>query len=268
VTVPGSSIASSRAGEPALATDVDLRAVRTLLCDADGNLFPSEEPAYTASVGIVNRLMESIGAAQRFEAEELRRSSTGKNFRTLASELTRQYGRCLSDVALDGWVAEEKDAVSDHLRRVLGPDAEVVDVLSRLSDRYELAAVSSSALSRLDACFAVTGLSELLPPERRFSAEDSLARPASKPDPAVYRAACARLGVRPGEALAIEDSPTGVLSAVSAGVPTVGNVRFVPADEREDRIKELASAGALAVVPSWRALEKLLERWPCAKALN
>jgi HAD superfamily hydrolase (TIGR01509 family) len=249
--------------EPLMGGEVDLAAVRTLLCDADGNLFPSEEPAYAASVGVVNRLMEAIGSPQRFEAEALRRSSTGKNFRTLARELTSAYGTSLDEKALDRWVAEEKRAVSDHLRQVLKPDVEVVDVLSGLSERYMLAAVSSSALSRLDTCFGVTRLARLIPPERRFSAEDSLPRPTSKPDPAVYRLACERLGIRPGEALAIEDSATGVLSAVGAGVPAVGNVRFVADDEREQRLKELSASGALAVVASWQGLERLLatESW-------
>lgn len=39
-----------------------------------------------------------------------------------------------------------------------------------------------------------------------------------KPDPAVYRAAVAALGVAPHEALALEDSPNGVRAAKAAGV--------------------------------------------------
>lgn len=43
-----------------------------------------------------------------------------------------------------------------------------------------------------------------------------------KPDPAPYRVALERLGVPPGEALAFEDSTSGIASAVGAGVRTVG----------------------------------------------
>ena len=43
-----------------------------------------------------------------------------------------------------------------------------------------------------------------------------------KPDPAPYRAALERLGVAPAEALAFEDSTSGIASAVGAGIPTVG----------------------------------------------
>jgi beta-phosphoglucomutase-like phosphatase (HAD superfamily) len=43
-----------------------------------------------------------------------------------------------------------------------------------------------------------------------------------KPDPAPYRAALDKLGVRPNEAIAFEDSTSGIASSVAAGIPTVG----------------------------------------------
>ena len=46
--------------------DLDLTSVSTLLCDADGTLFASEEPAFDASVTVTNRALESFGAAERF----------------------------------------------------------------------------------------------------------------------------------------------------------------------------------------------------------
>lgn len=42
-----------------------------------------------------------------------------------------------------------------------------------------------------------------------------------KPHPEPYWAACRALGVAPEACVALEDSPTGVRSAVSAGVPTI-----------------------------------------------
>ena len=45
---------------------------------------------------------------------------------------------------------------------------------------------------------------------------------AGKPDPAPYRAALARLGVAAGEAVAFEDSASGIASTPAAGVPIVG----------------------------------------------
>jgi HAD superfamily hydrolase (TIGR01509 family) len=49
-----------------------------------------------------------------------------------------------------------------------------------------------------------------------------------KPHPEPYLTAAARLGVDPAGCVAIEDSPTGVASAVAAGVPTLAVEHIVP----------------------------------------
>ncbi len=43
----------------------------------------------------------------------------------------------------------------------------------------------------------------------------------SKPDPEIYRIACASLGLKPEECIAVEDSPNGIKSAYAAGLKTV-----------------------------------------------
>ena len=50
----------------------------------------------------------------------------------------------------------------------------------------------------------------------------------------------------------------GALSAVRAGCPTVGNLRFVAPAERAERAAQLREAGVLAVVSSWPELTELL----------
>jgi HAD superfamily hydrolase (TIGR01509 family) len=229
-----------------------------LLCDADGCLFASEGPAFQASAQVTNRLMQSLGSERRYDSEELRVATTGRNFRTTASDLAAELGHSLLGDELEWWVAEEKRVVTRHLARVLKPDEHVLGAVKRLARRYTLAAVSSSALERLEACFEATGLADLFPPHRRFSAEDSLPLPASKPDPAVYLWAGEALGVGPGQATAIEDSIPGVQSAVAAGYAVIGNVMFVEPDERAERTAALLAAGAVTVVSSWLALEPML----------
>jgi beta-phosphoglucomutase-like phosphatase (HAD superfamily) len=49
-----------------------------------------------------------------------------------------------------------------------------------------------------------------------------------KPHPEPYLAAARALGVEVGDCVAIEDSPTGVRSAVAAGVPTIAVPHVVP----------------------------------------
>ena len=237
-----------------------LQRVEVLLCDADGNLFPSEEPAFDASVEVTNAFLAEIGSDRRFTALELRLASTGMNFRTTALRLAAEAGKPAVDV--EPWVAAERRAVSDHLARTLQPHPETSSALTTLAERLPLAAVSSSALARLAGCFTATGLDELIPPERRFSTEDSLPVPTSKPDPAVYLHACEQLGIPPEAGLAVEDSVVGARSAVAAGCPTIGNLLFVQPAERAERAAALEAAGVLAVVDSWQGVADLLPPAP------
>jgi HAD superfamily hydrolase (TIGR01509 family) len=237
---------------------LDPSRITTLLCDADGTLFPSEEPAYAASADVMNRFLAEVGSEREHTPSELQAMTNGKNFRAAAQELVRGYGRDLAARDLDRWVGEEKDVVTAHLRAVLKPDPEVRDPLLALSRRLVPAAVTSSASSRLDACLEVTDLAELFHPGRRFSAEDSLPVPTSKPDPAVYALAGRELGVTPDEAVAVEDSINGALSAVAAGFPTIGTVQFVPPAERAARTQALQDAGVVLVVSSWAEVRDLL----------
>jgi HAD superfamily hydrolase (TIGR01509 family) len=230
--------------------------VEAVLCDADGNLFPSEEPAFDASADVTNAFLASLGVDRRYTADQLRHLATGMNFRTTAARLAADAGVEPGD--LDHWVGEERRVVTAHLGRTLRPHPPTLAALERIAERVPLAAVSSSALARLAACFTATGLDELIPADRRFSAEDSLPAPASKPDPAVYRHACEQLGIPAAAGLAVEDAVAGVRSAVAAGCPTVGNVLFVPAPERAERAAALLDAGALLVVGSWDEVADLV----------
>jgi HAD superfamily hydrolase (TIGR01509 family) len=232
--------------------------VRALLCDADGCLFPSEEPAYVASAEVTNALLAELGVRRRYPASELRREHTGQNFRAVAPLLCREHGVALDPGVLEHWVELERRAVTEHLVATLRPDEGVIGPLRGLAAALSLAVVSSSAAGRVDACLATTGLSELFDEDRRFSAEDSLPEPLSKPDPAIYSLAGERLGVADAEALAVEDSEVGVRSAVAAGFPVIGLLQFVAPGEVEQRAAALRAAGAVALAHSWTEIAATL----------
>jgi HAD superfamily hydrolase (TIGR01509 family) len=263
--------------------EFDPAPITTLLCDADDNLFPSERPAFAASTEVTNRFLARFGVTAPLGAEELRKRAIGKNFRTTAIDLAVQCevpieqtlamgrpaalvasdsdaakGRALCADELEQWVRQEREHVTAHLAATLRPDPQVLSPLQALASHYALAAVSSSATKRLSACFTATGLDPLIPPAVRFSAEDSLPVPTSKPDPAVYLHSGQVLGIEARQGLAIEDSVAGVTSAVAAGYATVGNIMFVPTDEQSCRSAELIDAGAVAITDSWRALADVL----------
>lgn len=261
-----------------------LHAVTTILCDADGNLFPSEEPAFVASAEVTNRFLAEHGVERRYGAEELRLATTGLNFRATAVALALAHGvpvqpelvpagtqlsstpdpqrPILTVPSLQRWVDTEKAAVIDYLRTALSVDPEVLEPLTVLSRRYGVAAVSSSADDRIAACFEVTGMADFFPPERRFSAEDSLPRPTSKPDPTIYRFAGEQLGLAVEQGLAVEDSIPGATSAVAAGFATIANLQFVAENERAARRQALQDIGVVAIVHSWREIVELLGSGP------
>lgn len=58
-----------------------------------------------------------------------------------------------------------------------------------------------------------------------------------KPHPEPYLAACRLLDVAPADCVALEDSPTGVVSAVDAGVPTVAVPFILPVPERAGAVQ-------------------------------
>jgi HAD superfamily hydrolase (TIGR01509 family) len=226
----------------------------TILCDADGTLFPSEEPAFVASAVVTRSFAARFGLGGDYSAESLRIATTGQNFRSTARALLSDAQVEVSDGELESWVDQERAAVTAHLARALSPQPDVLAAVARLASNYQLAAVSSSALSRLRACFRASGLDRAFPPERTFSAESSLPVPTSKPDPAIYRFALHALGIDPTAALAIEDSATGARSAVAAGIPTFGLVQFFPATERQQRAEQLYDAGCGYVASNWSEL--------------
>lgn len=69
-----------------------------------------------------------------------------------------------------------------------------------------------------------------------------------KPDPAPYLYTLAQLSVAPDRAIAFEDSPSGIRSAVSAGILTVGIASTRTA-------QSLYTVGAVLVVPDFTAPE-------------
>ena len=50
---------------------LDPAAVEILLCDADGNLFPSEDPAFVASARVTNDCLAELGIDRRAKSRGL-----------------------------------------------------------------------------------------------------------------------------------------------------------------------------------------------------
>ncbi|HEX2808417.1 MAG TPA: HAD family phosphatase [Kineosporiaceae bacterium] len=117
------------------------------------------------------------------------------------------------------------DGVVDRVRRHIPWRPGALELLTELAELAVPCALVTMSYRRL----AQTVIDAL--PAGRFAtlvAGDDVIH--GKPHPEPYLLAAERLGVRPGDCVAIEDSPTGLASAVAAGVPALGVEHLVPLD--------------------------------------
>jgi len=124
--------------------------------------------------------------------------------------------RGVRDGDLKGWIARKQATTLEMLSanpRVYRGVRELVDALV---GRAKLAVVTGTWRANVQVVLNASGLTSSFD---AIVAKEDAKRP--KPDPAVYLAALAALGVSAKEAVALEDSRTGVESARSAGVRVV-----------------------------------------------
>lgn len=94
---------------------------------------------------------------------------------------------------------------------------ELHELVPALAQRYRLAVASSSNQEVIDVVLDVAGLTQYF----QFTIGGDAVR-KHKPDPEIYLAATSQLGLAPDQCCAIEDSPTGIQSAKTAGLKVIG----------------------------------------------
>jgi len=115
-------------------------------------------------------------------------------------------------------LAEDKEARFRELALHLKPLAGLPDLLSWIHTHKLPTAVVTNA-PRANAKFMLEVLELTDTFDTVVLAEEAI---AAKPDPAPYQLALSQLGVSPQEAIAFEDSPSGMTAAVAAGIYSIG----------------------------------------------
>jgi HAD superfamily hydrolase (TIGR01509 family) len=100
-----------------------------------------------------------------------------------------------------------------------------IELVERLRGRLPLALASNSSSSLVATALATAGLTDAFD---AIVTSDDVA--AAKPAPDVYLLACERLGVRPEDSLALEDSPSGIAAAKAAGLACIAVPQFAETD--------------------------------------
>lgn len=178
----------------------------------------------------------------------------GQNFRGVVVSLQKNFGFSLTPEQLEGFVALEEERVIATIvakgQPCVGANAQLDKLYT--GKKYGLAVVSSSALRRVQASIKKVGQDKYFPADHVFSAATSLPVPTTKPDPAIYLFACKTVGKSPGECVAVEDSRSGTLSAVRAGIPVIGYVGSYEGESKQNEMEAvLRGAGAKIIMNHW-----------------
>ncbi|WP_448572341.1 HAD family hydrolase [Trichothermofontia sp.] len=138
-------------------------------------------------------------------------------------------------------VADEKEAYFRQLATNLTRLPGLTELLNWSGERgLQQAVVTNAPRANVEFTLTVLDLWDHFP-TIIFAAE----LPIGKPDPAPYQLALDKLQVSPAQAIAFEDSASGIRSAVAAGIPTVGVASTHPPSE-------LAAVGASWVINDFR----------------
>lgn len=167
----------------------------------------------------------------------------GANSMQWAASMRANNGVDLSDQEIyEGIIGALRDRYARDLPLIPGAR----EAIAGLALDYRLGMASSSPRELIDYALGLAGLRPFF---GTVVSSDEVAR--GKPEPDVYREACARLGTSPGRAVAVEDSASGMQAAFSAGLAVIAipNPEFPPsadalglADVVLDSIAELDSA--------------------------
>jgi HAD superfamily hydrolase (TIGR01509 family) len=192
--------------------------VRAVVFDLDGVLVDSEELWDIVRRGVA-------AEAGRSWPAEATRAMQGMNTAEWSAYLTDVVGIAAGPEEVAAAVIDRMAAQYD-VRLPLLPGA--AEVVRRLGRRWPLGLASSSPRRLIDTVLESAGLVQWFPVS--VSTEEV---GAGKPSPAVYQSVVRRLGVDPGQAVAIEDSSNGLRSAAAAGlgVLAVPHAAFPPSGD-------------------------------------
>jgi HAD superfamily hydrolase (TIGR01509 family) len=171
----------------------------------------------------------------RVDEEFYRESISGRN----TSEIVRDLLPELSDVE-NRSVGDAKEARFRERATELEPLPGLIDFVEHGRERgMSIALVTNAPEENVQAILLALELREFF--DTIVLADEV---EAVKPDPAPYRAALGKIGVAAEEALAFEDSVSGISSSVAAGITTVG----ITSSQGPDKLR---NAGAFMTVENF-----------------
>jgi HAD superfamily hydrolase (TIGR01509 family) len=180
---------------------------RALLFDLDGTIAETDSLHLPTWVDALQP--HGVEVDEEFYRDRISGRNTAEIVRELLPDLTDEQGRSIGDA---------KEASFRERASELEPLPGLVDFVERGRKRgMRIALVTNAPEENVEAILPALKLRGLF--DVVVLADEV---EAVKPDPAPYKAALERTGVPAERALAFEDSVSGIVSSVAAGIPTVG----------------------------------------------
>ena len=180
--------------------------IKHILFDNDGTLVDSEIIAVRSTL----RLLAPYGF--HMSESEYAQRFPGLLEKDILAAIQAEYGITVNDTYFDELRQAHQQGFQDELRAIPG----MPDIFRDL--KVPKSIVSNASRRHVEYCLEKLGLLPWLDGQI-FSAEQ-VGQP--KPHPEIYLLAIKTLGLTADETLVIEDSPTGVRAAKSAGLRVVG----------------------------------------------
>jgi HAD superfamily hydrolase (TIGR01509 family) len=180
---------------------------RALLFDLDGTLAETDSLHLPTWVDVLEPY--GVEVNEEFYKQTISGRSTGEVVRALLPDLTDEEGKSIGDA---------KEASFRERAAELEPLPGLVEFVEGGRERgIRIGLVTNAPEENVEAILLALELRDFF--DTVVLADEV---EAVKPDPAPYKAALRKTGVTAEEALAFEDSVSGIASSVAADVPTVG----------------------------------------------
>jgi HAD superfamily hydrolase (TIGR01509 family) len=203
---------------------------RAVIFDMDGLLLDTEVVWHAAEEELFSRYDAEFTMTDKLAV-------IGTSFDASARYFAERLGRPVEEGPR--LIDELLDIMQVELRRQVNGRPGAIELVERLRGSSPLGLASNSPRRLVDTALRSAGLTDAFD---TIVTSDDVER--SKPDPDIYLLACSNLGVDPGDALALEDSTSGVAAAKAAGltvfaVPQFAEVDVTAADRVIDSLEEL-----------------------------
>lgn len=206
---------------------------RAFLFDLDGTLAETDSLHLPTWVEVLEP--RGIEVDEEFYKEHISGKSSADIVRDLLPDLSDEEGRA---------IFEAKEASFRERVGELEPLPGLLDFLQEIRARgLKTGLVTNAPVENVEAILPALELQDFFDTIVLSDQTEAV-----KPDPAPYKEALKRLGVFPEEAVAFEDSASGISSSIGAGVPTVG----IASTQEPDQLRK---AGVFTVVEDFTDLD-------------